>query len=118
MNVLKFGKTIYGAKLTAAERKALQIEIRKEAAEHDRKFAREVEATFLWIIRQKLGYGEKGLKTIHDEYFTRIKALIDHYELEEEDDIWLCTRLLKAEGIDIEQWEKEDEAKENERNEV
>lgn len=111
MNVLKFGKNVIGAKLTAAEKKALDIEIRKAAAVHDEKFAREVEATLLWIIRQKLGYGEKGLKTIHDEYFTRIKALIERYELEEEDDIWLCTKMLKAEGIDIEAWYKEDELK-------
>lgn len=111
MRVLKFGKNVIGGDLTVAEKKALNIEIRKAAKEHDRKFALEVEATLLWIIRQKLGYKENGLKSIHDEYFTRIKALLERYELEEEDDIWLCTKLLKAEGIDIEAWQKEDELK-------
>ena len=111
MRVLKFGKNVIGGDLTVAEKKALNIEIRKAAEEHDRRFALEVEATLLWVIRQKLGYGEKGLKSIHDEYFTRIKELIDRYELEEEDDIWLCTQMLKAEGIDIEAWQREDALK-------
>lgn len=111
MLVLKSHGTIFGAKLTAAEKKALGIEIRKEASEQERKFAMELEAMVIWHIRQKLGWGPKRLREFYDSFNRDVDALLGRYELEDEDDIWLCTQMLKAEGIDIEQWQKENEGK-------
>ena len=107
MRVLKFDGKVYGGELTSAEKKALGIEIRKEAAEHDRKFAMELEATVLWELQTRFGFDLKQLKEFHDHYGPDIEALIQHYELEKEDDIWLCTKMLKNSGVDLEQWEKE-----------
>ena len=36
-----------------------------------------------------------------------IEALIRRYEMEQGDDVWLCTYKLKEIGCDLEKWEKE-----------
>lgn len=38
---------VYGAKMTAAEKKAIEIEIKKQLAEYDRKHAMELDALVL-----------------------------------------------------------------------
>ena len=35
------------------------------------------------------------------------KELVSRYEMEDQDDIWLCTQMLKRIGVDIEAWHKE-----------
>ncbi len=79
MIVKKSGGRIYGAQLTVAERKAMNIEIEKQLAEYTRKHQAEFD------------------------------ALVKRYEMEDEDDVWLCTQKLKEMGVDIEQWEREKE---------
>lgn len=66
MQVKKAGGKVYGAVLTAAEKKAMDLEIQRELAEYDRKHIAE-------------------------------------------DDIWLCTQMLKRIGVDVEAWHKESE---------
>ena len=53
MTVKKSGKTIYGAELTAAERKALDMEARRALAEHTRKHELEIEAMIMRQVRRK-----------------------------------------------------------------
>ena len=74
MQVKKAGGKVYGAVLTAAEKKAMDLEIQRELAEYD-----------------------------------RIKELVSRYEMEDQDDIWLCTQMLKRIGVDVEAWHKESE---------
>ena len=68
MQVKKAGGKVYGAVLTAAEKKAMDLEIQRELAEYDRKHIAEID-----------------------------------------DDIWLCTQMLKRIGVDVEAWHKESE---------
>lgn len=42
-----------------------------------------------------------------DKFSRGIEALIRRYEMEQGDDIWLCTYKLKEIGCDLEKWEKE-----------
>jgi hypothetical protein len=49
MLIRKVGGKVCGAKLTAAEKKAMDIEIQKETAEYVRKTAFEIDAIVLWI---------------------------------------------------------------------
>ena len=99
---------------SAEEKKALDMEIKKQLAEYDRKNMYEVDAMVLWVLYEKFGFSKKRLKQFFDCFNSEIKALIDRYQLEDKDDAWLCTRKLKDAGIDIEEWEKEAEEKDEE----
>lgn len=110
MIVKQSGKIILGAELNPREQKALDIEIRKAAAEMARKHADEVDAMVLWWLRQKLGFGYERLKSFHHDFATDYFALCDRYEMDlEEDQIWLCSHKLKEydSRIDIRAWNDE-----------
>lgn len=93
--------------MTACQRKVMKKEIRRELAEHDRKHAYEIDAIVLWTLMQTFGFGEKRLKRYFDAFGENLKALINHYEMGEEDEAWLCSRKLKEAGIDLDKWEEE-----------
>lgn len=99
MHIKKAGGKVYGAVLTAAEKKAMDIEIQKELAEYDRKHIAEIDATILWVLHEQFGFGAQRLRTYYDAFHD--------YEMEDQDDIWLCTQMLKRIGVDIEAWHKE-----------
>lgn len=107
MEIKKSGKTIYGAKLTAAEKRAMDMEIDRQMAERIRKTNIEIEAILIKRVRDKLGWGEKRLRELFDTCDDDIARMINYYELGEEDAAWLCTRQLKEEGFDIEKWYRE-----------
>ena len=58
-------------------------------------------------LREQLGFGNKRLKKFYDNFSRGIEALIRRYEMEQGDDVWLCTYKLKEIGCDLEKWEKE-----------
>lgn len=107
MRIKKSGKTIYGAEFTAAEQKAIDMEVARQLAEHTRKHNVELEAILLKRLRDKLGYGEKRLREFFDTCDDDIARMIQYYELGDTDQAWLCTRQLKEEGFDVEQWYNE-----------
>lgn len=93
--------------LTAAERKVMHNEIKRQLAEHDRKHAYEIDAIVLWTLMETFGFGEKRLKKYFDAFGENLKKLIAYYEMGEDDEAWLCSRKLKEAGIDFEKWEAE-----------
>lgn len=97
---------------TKQGQKALDKEIKNQLAEYDRKNMYEVDAMVLWVLYEKFGFSKKKLRLFFDSFNTEIKALIERYQLDDDDDVWLCTRKLKDAGIDIEQWERETDEKE------
>lgn len=97
MKVKKAGKRVFGAVMSAAEKKAMDMEIQRQLAEYDRKHIREIDALVLW----------ERLKKFYDNFSRGIEALIRRYEMEQGDDVWLCTYKLKEIGCDLEKWEKE-----------
>ena len=107
MTPIKINGKIFGAKLTAAEEKALEIEIRKRIAEHDRQNCNEIDAIILWILMSEFGFGEKRLRQFHRTFAPAIRDLADRYEMGSEDLVWLCTKKLKDKGYDIEKWNAE-----------
>ena len=110
MQVKKAGGKVYGAILTAAEKKAMDLEIQRELAEYDRKHIAEIDATILWVPHEQFGFGAQRLRAYYNAFHDRIKELVSRYEMEDQDDIWLCTQMLKRIGVDIEAWHKESEA--------
>ena len=79
MMVKEACKIILGAELTAKERHALDIEVRKAAAEMARKHADEVDAILLWWLREKLGFGYERLKQFHHDFAKDGKTLDELY---------------------------------------
>lgn len=107
MKVKKAGKRVFGAVMSAAEKKAMDMEIQRQLAEYDRKHIREIDALVLWELREQFGFGNKRLKKFYDNFSRSIEALVNRYEMEQGDDVWLCTYKLKEIGCDLEEWEKE-----------
>ena len=108
MHVKKANGKIYGAQLTSAEQKAMNMEIQRQCAEYDRKNANEIDAMILWHLHEFFGFGHDRLKKFHDSFIPAIKALCERYEMTDKgDEVWLCTKKLQDYGIDIEKWNKE-----------
>lgn len=70
----------------------------------------------LWIWRSSGSWqstteniSPRRLRTYYDAFHDRIKELVSRYEMEDQDDIWLCTQMLKRIGVDVEAWHKESE---------
>ena len=97
--------------ISEKEKKSIAEEIKRQLAEYDRKHAIEMDALILWILHTKFNFGPKRLREFYDSFANEIKELVDRYELEDSDDIWLCTFKLKDKGIDLEAWHRETEVK-------
>lgn len=89
------------------QKKVMDMEIRKQLAEYDKKDALETDAMILWILYDKYGWSKKKLREFHDCFIHELKALTERYVMEDCDTVWLCTRKLKDAGIDILQWSEE-----------
>lgn len=109
MRVKKAGGRVYGADLTAAEKKALDIELKRYFAEYDYKNIKEIDAIVLWVLHEQFGFGPERLKRFFDNFNSSVKELLDRYELDESEDAWMCTYKLKEIGVDVEKWYKESE---------
>lgn len=95
MRIKKAGDKVYGADFTAAERKAMNLEIQRQLAEYSRKHANEIDAIILWQLHAQYGFGEKRLRRFYDRFKAEYFDLIKRYEMDEGDNIWLNTYKLK-----------------------
>lgn len=95
---------IFGVQFSAKEQKAIDAEILRQCVEFDRKNANEIDAIILWLLHEKLGFGKKRLKAFYDCFSMETDALLNRYEMGDEDKAWLCTYKLKQYGIDISKW--------------
>lgn len=100
MQIKRSGSQIFGANLTAAEKKAMNMEIQRQLSEYDRNNANEIAASVLWILHSEFGFGKNRLERFREVFIPTIEALCERYELTDEgDDIWLCMHKLKELGI-------------------
>lgn len=111
MIIKKNRNQIFGASLTTAEKKAMDIEIKNEIAFYNKKNETEIDAIILWILHQKFGFGKKRLKDFYDDFIPEYRKLIDRYEMPE-DMAWICTVKLSDAGVELEQWRDEKNIKE------
>lgn len=107
MRVKKAGRNIYGVELTAAEKKAMDIEIKRQLVEIDRQYTNDIDATILWQLHVQFGFGYKRLRRFYDAFEEMHRQLAQHYEMDESDEAWLCAEQLKRIGVDVAQWNKE-----------
>lgn len=101
MRIKKSGGKIFGAELTSAEKKALDLEIKRQLEEYDKKHIKEFDAMILWVLYSEFDFDVEDLKRYRDKFHSEIEKLIQRYELDDSDDIWLCSKLLKEIGVDL-----------------
>lgn len=105
MNVKKSGNKIFGASLNAREKKAMDIEIRRQLAEYTKNHTDEIDAIILLTLHECFGFGKKRLRKFYDIFGNHINELVERYELD--DPAWISKQKLKEYGIDLNIWEKE-----------
>lgn len=98
---------VFGAQLSCAEKKGMQMEIQRQIAEYDLKNKREIDAMILWQLHTQLGFGPERLKRFYKNFAAEYKALLARYEMDPGEGVWLCTHKLAELGIDLEALEKE-----------
>ena len=100
MEIKRSGSMIFGANLTAAEKKAMNMEIQRQLAEYDRNNVKEITAAVLWNLYSEFNLPVEELERFRKTFIPTIEALCERYELTDEgDDIWLCMHKLKELGI-------------------
>ena len=111
MFVKKVGGKVYGAEFTAAEKKAIEIEINRQLAEYDRKHEKQMTALILWQLHELNGDGPKKLKRFFARFDENIKESIERYELEEDDRFNLAefklNEYLRKFNTSLDEWYKE-----------
>lgn len=106
MRVKKAGGKIIGMDLTVAERKAMDMEIRRQCAEYNSKNLNEIDAMVLWHLHEEFGFGKKRLMRFYESFSDRVADLSAKYEMDEEKIPWMYQCKLKDYGIDIEELNK------------
>lgn len=109
MNLKIICGKVFGADLTAKEKEALQIEARKILAEEARKYEDDFDACVLYQIHAQYGKQAKALRKFYDQWKVIHRQLLDYYELDKPDAPWLFMQKLKDIGVDVEEWNKENE---------
>lgn len=109
MKIKRMGKRIYGAELTANERKAMEIEIGRQIADMERQHTNELDALVLYALHKHTGWGKKRLRAFYEAFTVEHEKLIAHYEMPD-DNAWLAEAKLKEIGVDIAEWNAEQEA--------
>lgn len=100
---------MFGADLTAAERKAMNVEINRQIAESERQHANDLDALILYALHVHLGLGKKRLRRFYEAFTAEHNKLIEHYEMPD-DNAWLANMKLKEIGVDVAAWNAEKEA--------
>ena len=110
MRVKKFNGKVFGAELTAAERKAMHIEINRQILAKDEQYTEDLDAMVLYALHVHTGWKKIKLHRFWKDFVAAHRALREYYEMSEPGDgAWLAHRKLKEIGVDIHQWYKEDE---------
>lgn len=114
MRIKQYKGKVFGAELTAAEKKAMNIEINRQLVERDKQYAADIDAMVLYTLMAHYGWKKKRLKRFWDAFISEHKALRDFYDMNEPgDNEWLAHRMLREIGVDIQEWYKEEQSNEN-----
>ena len=106
MRVKKAGGKVFGAVLSAAEKKAMDMEINRQLVEADRRYVNDIDAMVLYTLHIHLGFGAKRLRKFYEAFSAEHDRLIQYYQMPD-DYTWLCKEKLKHVGVDVEAWNEE-----------
>jgi hypothetical protein len=114
MRVKKYKGKPYGVNFTAAEMKAVNLEIDRQILEKDEAYSVDVDAMVLYTLMSHYGWKKRRLRKFWEAFITEHKALREHYEMHGVgDQEWLSHKMLKEIGVDVHQWYKEEQFNEN-----
>ena len=109
MRVKSYKGKVFGAELTSAEKKAMNIEINRQLVERDKQYAADIDAMVLYTLMAHYGWKKKRLKKFWKAFLAEHKALREFYQMDETgDNEWLAHRKLNEIGVDVHQWYKEE----------
>ena len=85
-------------------KKAIQKELNRQAGENIRNMSLNLQALFLYALREHLGFGKKRLMRFQKAFLPMIEELREFYQAENADETeFVCLYKLKNEvGIDVE----------------
>lgn len=114
MRVKKHKGKPYGVNFTAAEMKAINLEIDRQILEKDEQYSVDIDAMVLFTLMDVYGWKKRRLRKFWDAFIKSHKALREHYEMHGVgDNEWLAGKKLKEIGVDVHQWYKEEQFNEN-----
>lgn len=87
--------------LPVATRRRLENEVRRTISENVKTLSGDVEATFLWLLHEKYGFGEKRLMDFHKDIQPLLNELCNFYETPYDEQAWICRYKLKQIGVDM-----------------
>ena len=89
-------------RLTAKQVKMITEETRRQIAENLAVLSKEIEATYLYALREYCGWGKKKLLDFHDVVTPLLDKRCEYYEMPAGESYWLCSEMLKRQvGIDV-----------------
>lgn len=88
---------------TAAQRRALKNEVKKEFDKLLGLYNKEVALQVLNILHFDFGFGQSRLQKFAEKLTQMQIETIDRYEMSDEDTPWLCEKQLKEDGINIDE---------------
>ena len=103
MLVLKHKGKVFGAKFTAAEQKAIDIEVNKHVLEVDKEYQIQLFIEVLYTLYASEGYGKKRLHRFLSALMKEHDNLVNRYQMPDDFD-WLAEKKLKDAGVDVRQW--------------
>ena len=68
--------------MSAAEKKAMDLEIQRQLAEYDRKHLVEIDAMILWVLHERFGFGPKRLRQYYDNFRACTNELVERYQMD------------------------------------
>lgn len=101
-------KCLMKRKMTVAEQEAADREIKRQLGGYIRKFEKNIDAVCLYVLHVEFGWGVKRLRKFYDVFQPALRALSEYYEMNVEDQCWLCEQKLKQIGVDLDEWRREE----------
>jgi hypothetical protein len=88
---------------TAAQRRALKNEVKKEFDKLLGLYNKEVALQVLNILHFDFGFGQSRLQKFADKLTEMQIETLDRYEMSDEDTPWLCEKQLREDGINLDE---------------
>lgn len=108
MRVKAYKGKVFGATMTAAERKAMEAEINRQLVEKDKQYAADLDALVLYTLMAHYGWKQKRLRKFWEAFFVEHKVLREYYQMNDPgDNEWLAHRKLQDIGVDVKEWYKQ-----------
>lgn len=90
-------------------KKPLMREMNRQCIEYEKAHEAEQVCRALWILHSHFGWGAKRLTEFFKAYHGEVAEMIQHYELDPTDDLWLCMKKLHDAGFSFEEDEDDSE---------